>query len=267
MATDTGTAPSPGQDSSNSLRSNESSRSGKRENVFTRKIGPLPMWVWTAIIGAAVVLYALWKGHSSASSPTSGSGGTKTGTALVPPEVVQGAGGQDDDDDEDRRRHRRRRRGGQPGERGEGPERRWLEKKTGSDRPWTFLRKHDETIEVGPRGSRIVHGADPRKHRHRRDHDEATENTATATRAIPGQGGPNSGPAGTLVSFTVPQSGTAPSLSQVASQYNTAPDAIVEEATGRGSPHGAEWRRYVAAHDWEAPLPHGTDMTILSQPN
>jgi hypothetical protein len=272
VATSTQTAPAGKRSSETDTRGQGEA---KRENVFTRKIGPLPMWVWVAIIGAAVVLYALWKGHSSASSPSSGTG-TKTGSALVPPEVAQGQDAQDDDDDGDRRRHRRRKRGGvDPGgpEKGRkgGPERRWLEKKTGSKHPWTYLVKHHERIEVGDvggkAGSRIVHGSDPRHHRHRRDHEEATENTATATRAVPGQAsGPNSGPAGTLVSFTVPQSGPAPSLSQVASQYNTAPDAIVEEATGRGSPHGAEWRRYVANHDWEVPLPHGTDMTILSQP-
>lgn len=247
----------------------KSSRSGKRENVFTRKIGPLPMWVWVAIIGAAVVLYALWKGRSSSSTPaTTGTGtGTGTGSAQQPPEVVQGD--QDDDDDDDRKQHHRRRAGHpkpKPKKKA-GPERKWLEKKTGSKHPWTYLAKHHESIDVGPTGSRrIVHGSDPRKHRHRRDHAEAGENTATATRTPPGQA-PGPGPAGTLVSFTVPGTGPAPSLSQVASQYNTAPDAIVEEATGRGSPHGALWRRYVAAHDWEAPLPHGTDITLLSQPN
>lgn len=263
MAADTQTAQKSSSDSDIGGRGG-----AKRDNVFTRKIGPLPMWVWVAIIGAAVVLYTLWKGHSSSSTSSAGGGGTKTSSALVPPEVAQGQDGQDDDDDEDRRRHRRRKHGGDPGGKKEGPQREWLEKKTGSEHPWTYLRKHDETIKVGPKGSKIVHGGDPRHHRHRRDHEEATENTATATRAVPGQNaGPNSGPAGTLVSFTVPQSGPSPSLAQVASQYNTAPDAIVEEATGRGSPHGAEWRRYVANHDWQVPLPHGTDMTILSQPS
>lgn len=37
---------------------------------------------------------------------------------------------------------------------GEGPEREWLEKKTGSEHPWSWLARHDESIVVGPKGSR-----------------------------------------------------------------------------------------------------------------
>lgn len=36
----------------------------------------------------------------------------------------------------------------------EGPEREWLEKKTGSEHPWSWLQRHDESIVVGPKGSR-----------------------------------------------------------------------------------------------------------------
>jgi hypothetical protein len=230
----------------------------KKDNVLTRKIGPLPTWAWTAIIAAVLLLFVFWRSTKNSSQQQQpGTGKARGfGGSVTPPVAVQGSAAQDDDDDQDRGKHHRRTAGG--------PERQWLIKKTGSQHPWSFLARHHETIEVGPRGSRIVHGADPRRRRHRRDHAEATEAAATPTRPVPGQ--PAGGVMGQLVSFTTPQAGPAPSLAQVAAQFNTAPDAIVEEATGRGSPHGAMWRRYVAAHDWEAPLPHGTDITVLAQP-
>lgn len=232
----------PAEPSSSTRRpsSSTSSRTGKRENVFTRKLGPLPMWVWVAIIGAAVILYTLWKGKSSASTKSgTGSAGPSHGSfgaSLVPPVVIHGArgargrrgrpgpGGGDDEDDDDRERRKRRRR------RGDDDDRR---------------RHHNDETD--------------------RDEDEDEQEKRSPrvmTRNMPGAGPMR----GTLQSFTTPASGVSPSLAQVAAQYNTAPDAIVEEATGRGSPHGALWRRYVAAHDWQAPLPHGTDMTILQQP-
>ncbi len=40
----------------------------------------------------------------------------------------------------------------------EGPEREWLEKKTGSEHPWTWLARHHERIVVGPHGSRRIVG-------------------------------------------------------------------------------------------------------------
>lgn len=42
----------------------------------------------------------------------------------------------------------------------EGPEREWLERKTGSEHPWTWLARHNKRIVVGPHGSgwRIVKG-------------------------------------------------------------------------------------------------------------
>lgn len=39
----------------------------KKENVFTRKIGPLPMWAWVAIVGAIILGWAFFKSKSSAS--------------------------------------------------------------------------------------------------------------------------------------------------------------------------------------------------------
>ena len=42
--------------------------SSRRENVFTRKIGPLPMWAWVAIVSAVILGYAYWKNRQSSSS-------------------------------------------------------------------------------------------------------------------------------------------------------------------------------------------------------
>jgi len=193
-------------------------RKGK-DNVLTRKIGPLPAWAWTAI-AAAVVLAWVYLHHAKTTSSGKPAGGRAGGFAasLVPPVVLHGPrgrrgrpGGDDDDDDDDdrKRKHRKRRK-------------------------------------------------------HRDDDDDRGPVPRAAARGVPGQApGPVTG---TLQSFTTPQTGVSPSLAQVAAQFNTSPDAIVEEATGRGSPHGALWHRYVAAHDWQAPLPHGTDMTVLAQP-
>lgn len=246
-----------------------------KENALTRKIGPLPAWVWIAVAAAVILLYVVLHSKKSSASSKGGSGSGKgAGPSLVPPVVIHGArgrrgrrgkrgksGSDDDDDDSDR----------------EGPEREWLERKTGSEHPWTYLRKHDETIEVGPRGSRIVrdgkpvrdHDTDRDRDRKRRDKDTGgrpgDEDKAPKERAV--RGVPGAGPVkGQLVSFTTGGRGPTPSLAQVASRYNTAPDAIIEEATGRGNPHGAMWRRYVAANDWQAPLPHGLDVTVLAQP-
>jgi hypothetical protein len=94
-------------------------------------------------------------------------------------------------------------------------------------------------------------------------HEQDKRPVQAMARGVPGQ--PGTAAPGTLISYTTPAAGVSPSLAQIASRYDTTPDAIVEEATGRGSPHGAMWRRYVAANDWQAPLPHGTDMTILAR--
>lgn len=43
-------------------------------NLFTRHIGPLPMWAWLGIVGGGVLLWAWWSNrNSSASSTTSAS--------------------------------------------------------------------------------------------------------------------------------------------------------------------------------------------------
>lgn len=238
MAADPQTTPGPGPSSAG--------RPGGRENVFTRKLGPLPMWVWLAIVAGLVLLWVVWSSRkSSAGAPASS--GPATGSALVPPVVVHGARGPrgrrgrpggDDDDDGKRRRPRPH-----PGRRRKGH---------GGGGPGGPARHHKDRDDD-----------DRDRDRDDRDREEHKHPRRPATRGVPGAGPVT----GALVSFTVPQTGPAPSLSQVASQYNTSPDAIVEEATGRGSPHGALWRRYVGAHDWDEPLPHGTDMTVLAQPD
>lgn len=216
---------------------------GKKENVLTRKIGPLPTWAWVAIIAALLLLYVMWSGNKKAQA--SNAGGQKTGgfgEFLVPPTILhphRGKGGGHGDND---------------GGHGDGGHHHHHKK-----------HKHDEDdkIEDNPRWDR----RSDRKHPDTKPSGgggDTDTSTARDTRAVPGA--PVGKVPGQLVQFTTAPTGPTPSLAQVASQYNTAPDAIVEEATGRGSPHGAMWRRYVAANDWQAPLPHGTDMTVLAQP-
>lgn len=60
---------------------------GKKENVFTRKIGPLPMWAWVAIIGGVIIAYSFYKSKTSAAS-TSTTGAT-TDASQVPQFVNQ----------------------------------------------------------------------------------------------------------------------------------------------------------------------------------
>lgn len=69
--------------------------SGKKENVFTRKIGPLPMWAWVAIISAVIIGYAYYKNKNAASTAATTAGTTdasqvpqfvnQTYTSPVPP--------------------------------------------------------------------------------------------------------------------------------------------------------------------------------------
>lgn len=69
---------------------NPAAGSGKRENVFTHKIGPLPMWGWLAIVGGALVAWRLYsnKNASAAQSGTSTSS-TDTSANTVPQFVNQ----------------------------------------------------------------------------------------------------------------------------------------------------------------------------------
>lgn len=53
-------------------------------NVFTRKIGPMPMWAWVAIISAALIGYAFYKNKQSSAASTSA-----TSPDTTPPQIDQ----------------------------------------------------------------------------------------------------------------------------------------------------------------------------------
>ena len=59
----------------------------KKENVFTRKIGPLSMWVWLVIIGGAILAYSLYKSKTAGS--TAPASATGTSAADIPQFVNQ----------------------------------------------------------------------------------------------------------------------------------------------------------------------------------
>lgn len=57
----------------------------RRENVFTRKIGPLPMWAWLAIVSGAVLLWALISRKNGSSPGTS----ADQSAATTPEQIIQ----------------------------------------------------------------------------------------------------------------------------------------------------------------------------------
>ena len=59
-----------------------------RGNVFTNKLGPLPMWAWVAIAGAGIVVWAYLKNRSASASSTSG-GASSVPASDVPQFVNQ----------------------------------------------------------------------------------------------------------------------------------------------------------------------------------
>lgn len=54
---------------------------GRRENVFTHKIGPLPMWGWLAIVAAALVAWRLYSNKTNAAAAQQQQGATTTDTS------------------------------------------------------------------------------------------------------------------------------------------------------------------------------------------
>lgn len=62
---------------------------GGRDNVFTHKIGPLPMWGWVAIIGGGFLVYRWYSGSQAASSGGTTSASTDTSANTVPQFVNQ----------------------------------------------------------------------------------------------------------------------------------------------------------------------------------
>ena len=54
---------------------------GKKENVFTHKLGPLPMWGWVGIAAAVLVAWRLYSSKKNGSSSTSKSGTAGNGSS------------------------------------------------------------------------------------------------------------------------------------------------------------------------------------------
>jgi LysM repeat protein len=67
----------------------DTTQAPSRENVFTRKIGPLPMWLWVVIIAVPLLVYSLYKQKKSATTPsTTGTGTASTTSASQVPQFV-----------------------------------------------------------------------------------------------------------------------------------------------------------------------------------
>ncbi len=62
----------------------------RKENVFTHKIGPLPMWGWLAIIGGALVAWRVYAGKNAATqAQQQGTAPSSTADNTVPQFVNQ----------------------------------------------------------------------------------------------------------------------------------------------------------------------------------
>lgn len=205
----------------------------KKENVFTRKLGPLPMWAWVAIAAALILGYVMFFGKKSKSSSSNldSSGGTATGpgagTTTIINRIIR----------QPRPPHTHHHRRGD----------------------------HDEDREEDRE-----HAKDHDKHRMARSASSAGPGPGAETDVPVGvdrrdkRGHP---PPGELVSFKTAEQGQTPSLADVSNKYGTTPEAIVMEAEGRGYPSSVAWKRYVSRHDWASPLPPATDFSILAHPS
>jgi hypothetical protein len=72
------------------VTSNAPSRPSGRENVFTHKIGPLPMWAWVAIIGGGLVAYRIYSNkQATAAASTTATTADQTNANQVPQFVNQ----------------------------------------------------------------------------------------------------------------------------------------------------------------------------------
>lgn len=69
----------------------------KGGNVFTHRIGPLPMWIWVALAGGVIVAWSFYKSKTSAASTSTASGVpasdvpqfvNQTYTTVSPPNVT-----------------------------------------------------------------------------------------------------------------------------------------------------------------------------------
>jgi hypothetical protein len=61
----------------------------KKTNLFTRKIGPLPMWAWTGIILVPIIIYAVIEHKKSAASAADTTAADSTDASQVPQFVNQ----------------------------------------------------------------------------------------------------------------------------------------------------------------------------------
>lgn len=199
----------------------------KHDNVFTRKIGPLPMWVWLAIAALLILIYVVYestkKGKGSGSSSSSkgkGKGSRGFGRWLRPhvPHIHHHRGGD----------HQRN-----------GPA-------AGTDQAATDLQANmRRQTEPKPNTGAARQDITPLDRRDKRG------------MPFPGW----------LVEFKTADKGQTPSLQNVANAYNTDPEAVVQTAEGRGYPTSASWKRYVSRHDWLAPLPPSTNLSIIAHPD
>jgi hypothetical protein len=64
------------------------STAGRRENVFTHKIGPLPMWGWLAIVAAALIGWRLYSNKTNAAAQQQQQGTPTDTSANTVPQFV-----------------------------------------------------------------------------------------------------------------------------------------------------------------------------------
>jgi hypothetical protein len=213
-----------------------------RENVFTRKIGPLPMWVWLVIVAGLVLLYVVWSSSKKKQSSSSSSSGQQQtggfGRALLPEVILERIPGPP----HTRHRHHR---GGHHHRHHSGHHRGGVDPggpmDPGSEEATALAADRQKAARDPGPGAHSIPG-------HNRRHMRG--------QPIPGE----------LVEFKTAEQGQTPSLADVANNYDTDPEAIVMEAEGRGYPSSTAWKRYVAAHDWGSPLPPATRLSILAHP-
>lgn len=89
----------------------------QRQNVLTRKLGPLPTWAWVVIAAGIVIALAWFKTRQgNKKQPDTGGAGqipefvNQTYTTIQPPVAEK----EDDDDDKHRQHHRGRKRHTRP---------------------------------------------------------------------------------------------------------------------------------------------------------
>src|SRR5271165_5807381 len=58
-------------------------------NVLTHKLGPLPTWVWIAVIGLGIVAWSWWKNKSASAASSANTAASSTPADQVPQFVNQ----------------------------------------------------------------------------------------------------------------------------------------------------------------------------------